>query len=119
VAVLGEVQGVLPAIPGAAAALDKAPAFEVVDQGDEAAGVDAEVLGDGVLAAAGLGSDDAQQPTLRRGQSEWGDPVGEPAGGVRAELGQQERRSRRPPRWSTGGLSDRHAITVSICNRSC
>jgi len=43
VAVLGEVQGVLPAILGAAAALDKAPAFEVVDQGDEAAGVDAEV----------------------------------------------------------------------------
>lgn len=105
VALLGHVQGVVPAILRVTAPLDDAGALEVVDEGDEPAGVHAELLGDGLLAAAGLHGDGAEQPALWGGKSQRVDPFGEPGGGVRPELGQQERRPRRPAGWPLPTIS--------------
>jgi len=70
------------------------------DQQDEAAGRRAELAGHGLLALPGRPGDQAEQARLGRGQRQLGDPFGEPAGGVRAQLGQQERVPGSAPGWA-------------------
>ena len=73
----GEVEGVQPAIVGIAAALDIAALFELVDVYDDAAGQHTQLSAEGLLAAAGLGGDDAQYSRVWRAQLDRGHLLGE------------------------------------------
>jgi hypothetical protein len=85
-----EVEGVQPAIVGVAATLDVATFFELVDVYDDAAGQHTKLNAEGLLAAAGLGGDGAQDSRVWRAQLDRGHPLGELRRGVMAELSQQE-----------------------------
>ena len=95
---VGEVDGVEPAVVGVAAALDQPALLQAVDQGDEARRRSAEMPGECLLAASRLERDRAEESGLRGSQVELGDPRRELLGGIRAELGQEERAAhgRRP-----------------------
>ncbi len=62
----GEVEGVQPAIVGVAATLDIAALLELVDVYDDAAGQHTQLSAEGLLAAAGLGGDGAQDSRVWR-----------------------------------------------------
>lgn len=87
-----QVQGVQSAVGRVAAALDEATLGEHVDETDQPARWGPEQLRHGLLALPGRGRDRSEQPGLRGRQVQGGDPLGELAGGVRTERGEQERR---------------------------
>ena len=86
----GEVEGVQSAIVGVAATLDIAALLELVDVYDDAAGQHTQLSAEGLLAAAGLGGDGAQDSRVWRAQLDGGHLLGEKRRGVMAELSQQE-----------------------------
>lgn len=85
-----EVYGVQPPVAWVAPAFQETPLLQAIDEGDEARGRGAELLSQGLLAAAGSERDRSQQAGLGWGQVELSDPLGERLRGVGAELGQQE-----------------------------
>lgn len=87
----GEVQGVQSAVVGVASTLDIAAPLEFVDVDDDAAGQHAQLSAEGLLTAAGLGGNGAQDSRVRWRQIDRGHLFGEQCRGVMAELGQQER----------------------------
>ena len=86
----GEVEGVQPAIVGVTPALDVATLLELVDIDDDSAGQHAQLRAEGLLAAAGLGGDCAQDSRMWWAQLDRGHLFGEQRGGVMAQLSQQE-----------------------------
>lgn len=86
----GEVESVQPAIVRVAAPLDIAALLEFVDVDDDAAGQHAQLGAEGLLAAARLGGDGAQDSRVWRAQLDGGHLFGEQCCGVMAELSQQE-----------------------------
>jgi hypothetical protein len=87
----------VPAVGWVPASLDKPTFFESIHQEYEPAGRSSELPGDRLLALARIPGNQAQQPRLGRGEVKLADALGEPVGGMRPELGQQECASR-PPR---------------------
>lgn len=85
-----EVEGVQPAVVGVAAPLDVTALLEFVDVDDDAAGQHAQLGAEGLLAAAGLGGDGAQDSGMWWVQLDSGHLFGEQRRGVMAQLGQQE-----------------------------
>jgi hypothetical protein len=110
----GEIQGVVAAVGGVAAALDQPLFLHAVGKRDEPAGGHAETAGDGLLAGSWLGGDEAEESGLGWCQAEGGDPLGEQGGGPGAQLGQEERAAR--PRlvagagWGLRGRSHEYII---------
>jgi hypothetical protein len=90
VAFLGEVEGIGAAIVGGGAAFEEAAGFEFVDDGDEGAGMNVERVGERLLAEAFGAAEDAEDAGVGRGEVEGGKELGEFAGGVGAELGEEE-----------------------------
>lgn len=116
-ALRGEVQGVVAAVLCVPPSFDEPFALQAVDQCDDPARYDSQLLGQGLLAASRLGGDHAQQPDVGGDHSEFADPLGEPRRGVSTHLCEQERRSRRPlPRCraaiAAGPSSCGHAVMV-------
>ena len=85
-----EVEGVQPPVVGVAAPLDVAALLEFVDVDDDTAGQHPQLSAEGLLAAAGLGSDGAQDSRMWWAQFDSGHLFGEQRGGVMAQLSQQE-----------------------------
>jgi hypothetical protein len=83
-----EVEGVQPAVVGVAAPLDVSALLEFVYVDDDAAGQHTQLRAEGLLAAAGLGSDGAQDSGMRWAQLDGGHLFGEQRGGVMAQLSQ-------------------------------
>jgi hypothetical protein len=86
----GEVESVQPAIVGVAVPLDIAAVLEFVDVDDDAARQHPQLSAEGLLAAAGLGGDRAQDSRVGWAQPNGGHLLGEEGCGVMAELRQQE-----------------------------
>jgi len=86
----GEVKSVQSAIVGVAAPFDVAALLEFVDIDDDATGQHPQLRAEGLLAAAGLGGDGAQDSRLGRAQLDGGHLFGEQRCGVVAQLGQEE-----------------------------
>jgi hypothetical protein len=84
----GEVEGVQAAVSGVAATLDIPTLLELVDVADHAAGHQAQVGAEGLLAAAGLCRDGTQDARVWRGQLDGRELFGEQRGGVKAKLAQ-------------------------------
>lgn len=87
---LREMELVISAIFGAAPAFEDSLVFEVIDQAHHAAGHHAKVLGQSLLADAGIGCDLAQQSGIGRGQPNLRHPLTEAASGMRPQLRQEE-----------------------------
>lgn len=86
----GEVEGVQAAVVRIAGALDITTGFELVDIDDHPAGQHAQLLAEGLLAAAGLICYCAQNSRVGWAQVDGGNRFGEQRRGVMAELSQQE-----------------------------
>lgn len=86
-AVLGQVQGVLPSVCAAALTTDKTAPFQVVDEGDDAAGQQLEPDGDLLLTTARLTGDGAEHTGQRWGELCLSDTLGEPGSGMGTKLG--------------------------------
>ncbi len=97
------MQRVQPAIITVASPLHEPLAFEVVDQRDDAAGMDSYPLRDRLLAQSGCGRDHPQQPNVRRAQVNGLEPFGDALRGVRTKLSEQEGHAQVLAR-SAGGL---------------
>jgi hypothetical protein len=93
---LGQVQRVVAAVAGVAATLQDAVALQLVDQGDQAAGQQAELAGQGLLGPTLVRGHCPEQPGVRRRQPEWREPLGEPLGCQSAELADFEGNPSRP-----------------------
>lgn len=92
-ALVGEVQRGEPTVGGIPAPFQQPPFRETVDQGDQPARRGTQPGRHGLLAQPRLTGDQPEQPGLRRGQVERGDPLGKPPRGFRAYLGEQEGRA--------------------------
>src|ERR1700683_3428798 len=102
-AVTGEVEGVVTAVAGVAAALGQVAFLELDEEEHQPAGRRAELAGEGLLALSGLPGDPAQQGGLRRSGVQRGNAPGKARRGLRAELGEQERVPAPPSRsWPAG-----------------
>ncbi len=77
-------------VVGIPATFDVSAVFELVDIGHDAAGQQAELLAERLLASAGSRRDRAQDARVGRGQVDSGHLLGELCGRVMAELGQQK-----------------------------
>lgn len=86
----GEVQSVQPPIVRVAATLDIAALLELVDVNDDPAGQHTQLSAEGLLAAAGVGGDGAQDSRVWWAQLDSGHLFSEERRGVMAELSQQE-----------------------------
>ena len=84
----GEVEGVPAAITGVAATLDIPTLLELVQVADQAAGDEAQVAAERLLAATWLCPDGTQDPRVWRAQLDGPELFGEPHGGVKAKLSQ-------------------------------
>lgn len=115
----GEVQGVLPAVGGAARPLDETARFEIVDQGHYLAGPQPEPRGYPLLAATRFIGDRAQDTDQGRREPDLGHPPDESVGSVRTELRQQERNPRPVPGTVrfVGHLGLFPAVTMPSCQR--
>jgi hypothetical protein len=102
-AVVGEVEGVVAAVAGVAAALGEAAFLELVEEEHQPTGRRAELAGEGLLAPSGLPGDQAQQACLSWGEVQRGDAPGPARCGFSAELGEQERVPAAPSfSWAAG-----------------
>ena len=90
VAFFGEVKGIGAAIVSGGAAFEEAAIFEFVDDGDEGAGMNVEIVGEGLLAEAFGAAKDAEDAGVGGSEVEGGEELCEFAGGVGAELGKEE-----------------------------
>ena len=113
-AVVGEVELEDPSICRAAHSAQHAAFLQVVEEGDEAAGHDAEGLGDVLLALAGCCGDDAEQPDVGWDQTQLSDPLGVAVRRCGPQLGEQEsvRRGEGGRFWPVGA----HLMIVAQTN---
>jgi hypothetical protein len=87
---LGEDEGVGASVVGSERTLDQPALLEIVDQGDQAAGDDAEASGELPLAQARLDGDVAQEARVLGLQPERLQPLGEAGGRMRTDLREKE-----------------------------
>jgi len=95
----GDVQGVVAPVVGVAAALEEPVALELVDERDELAGQQPELDRQGLLGASRGAGDGPEQSSVRRGELQRCEVLGEAQPRQAADLGQQERHpssNRRP-----------------------
>ena len=86
----GEVQGVVTPVRGAAPAFYEAAFLEPVDQRDDRARYDAELICQCLLTAPRFEGHEPHDPALGWSEIEPRDPLGEQAGGMCAKLSEQE-----------------------------
>src|SRR5690606_326169 len=108
----GEVDLVAAAVGRAAAPLDVPLAFEAVQDGDDPARHDAELLAHRLLADARVAADQAQHTRVGGGDPERGERPLEGGGGVGAELGEEEGDA-------TGAATVHAGILAHLLNYSC
>jgi hypothetical protein len=84
------IETVAAAIISVPPALHETVPLEVVDERDDAAGVDAHALGERLLTQARPRRDRPHQPNMGRGQADRCQPLGDAFSGVRAQLGEEE-----------------------------
>jgi len=89
----GETQGVGTPVPRARVSLDQSTPGQVVEKEDEPAREDSEPLCERPLRHSGLAPEDAKYARICRNQSERRYPFRELRGRMRADLGEQERRT--------------------------
>lgn len=95
---IGEMEGMQPPVLGVAAPFDQFALLQCIQQRDQSGGGRAELSGQRLLAATGFGSDRPEHTGLRRRQLQSTNAVGEPLGGMRSDLREQERRLPHLPR---------------------
>lgn len=114
-----EVQRVGAPVLGVSSSLDQSAGFEVVDQPDHDVAVDAQGVGELLLGLTGGCGQVDEEPVVLVLQPQRCQPLGEPGGGVVADLGQQETRTliQRFRRRATRrlGLGYVHNLTLATC----
>jgi hypothetical protein len=86
----GEVDSVHAPVATVAAALYQSACLEVVDEPDHLVAVDAHGVGELLLGLPVGGGKVTEQSVVAGADAQWPQPLGQPCGAVKAELGQQE-----------------------------
>ncbi len=115
---LGERQFVVAAIAFGARALDECALFEGVEQRHDPARGGAEPGGEFALADPRAAAEHADGAGVARGESEFGDALGEAVGRIRPQLREQERGARRRGSRMRGCGLIGHVTRIQPCRNN-